>query len=66
VNIKRYKAILAIIGIIIAIGIAGNMDVEDEQLQLDHYCEMVKLWKESDGRQGWPDYDGIYGTAGRK
>lgn len=57
-NIKRYKAILAIIGIIIAMGIAGNMDAEDEQLQLDHYCEMVKLWKKTNGRQGWPAYNG--------
>lgn len=58
INIKRYKAILAIIGIIIAIGIAGNMDVHEEERQHAEYCEMVKLWKQTNGRQGWPAYNG--------
>jgi len=40
----------------------GTMDAEDEQVQLEHYCEMVKLHRQ-DKSLGWPDYDGIYDTA---
>jgi hypothetical protein len=58
VNIKRYQVILAIIGIIIAMGIVGQSDMEEEQRQADQYCEMVKLWKETRGQAGWPAYDG--------
>jgi hypothetical protein len=55
---KRYQAILAIAGIIIAMGIAGGMELEDEQRQAAQYCEMVQLWKQSGGQAGWPAYDG--------
>lgn len=55
---KRYQAILAIAGIIIAMGIAGNMDVQEEERQHAEYCEMVHLWKQSGGQAGWPAYDG--------
>lgn len=57
-NIKRYQVIFAIIGIIIAMGIVGQSDIEDEQLQAEQYCEMVKLWKQTKGQAGWPAYNG--------
>ena len=57
-NIKRYQLILAIIGLIIAMGIVGQSDMEDEQLQAEQYCEMVKLWKQTKGQSGWPAYNG--------
>jgi hypothetical protein len=58
VNLKRYQVILAFIGIIIAMGIVGQSDMEEEQRQADQYCEMVKLWKETRGQAGWPAYNG--------
>jgi hypothetical protein len=58
VNLKRYQVILAIIGIIIAMGIVGQSDFEEEQRQHAEYCEMVKLWKQTNGQQGWPAYNG--------
>ena len=58
VNLKRYQVILAIIGIIIALGIVGQSDFEEEQRQADQYCEMVKLWKRTNGQAGWPAYNG--------
>jgi hypothetical protein len=54
--IKRYQAILAI-AVIIAMGIAGNMDVQEEERQHAEYCEMVQLWKQSGGQAGWPAYN---------
>jgi len=58
VNIKRYQVVLAIIGIVIAMGIVGQSDFEEEQRQAEQYCEMVKLWKQTNGQQGWPAYNG--------
>lgn len=54
----NYKTILAVAGIIIAAGIAGQFDYEEEQRQTEQYCEMVKLWKQTNGQRGWPAYDG--------
>jgi len=58
VNLKRYQVILAVIGLIIAMGIVGQSDFEEEQRQADQYCEMVNLWKQTNGQQGWPAYNG--------
>ena len=52
------KPILAVIGLIIAMSIVGQSDYEEEQRQTVQYCEMVKLWKETNGQRGWPAYDG--------
>lgn len=55
---KRYQAIFALLAVLLLMGIVGHFDAEDEQLQQDNYCEMVKLWKESHGKAGWPAYNG--------
>jgi len=39
-------------------GLVGTMDVEEEQLQQDRYCEMVQLYKDTNGEAGWPAYKG--------
>lgn len=28
----------------------------------ENYCEMVELFKSSNGENGWPDYKDIYGN----
>ena len=57
-RLKRYQVILAVIGLVIAMGLVGQSDFEDEQAQADQYCEMVKLWKQTNGQQGWAAYNG--------
>lgn len=54
----KRQTILAVIGLIIAMGIAGGMELEEEQQAERLYCEMVKLWKRSGGQAGWPAYNG--------
>lgn len=51
-------ATLAVIGLILAMSIVGQFDYEEEQRQVERYCEMVQLWKQSGGQAGWPAYDG--------
>ena len=58
----NFYTICAILAVFILFGLVGTMDAEDEQAQLEHYCEMVKLHKQ-DPSVGWPDYDGIYREA---
>ncbi len=52
------------IGIILGfvIGIMSSMDFDDQKAELDHYCEMVGLYKK-DPSVGWPDYKNIYDTS---
>ena len=58
VNIKRYQVILAVIGLIVAMGIVGQSDFEEAERQQAEYCDMVKLWKQTKGQSGWPAYNG--------
>jgi hypothetical protein len=57
-KIKRYQVILAVIGIIIAMSIVGQSDIEEAERQQAEYCEMVKLWKQTNGQAGWPAFNG--------
>jgi hypothetical protein len=56
--IKRYQVILAVIGLVIAMGIVGQSDFEEAERQQAEYCEMVKLFKQTKGQSGWPAYNG--------
>ena len=57
-QIKRYQVILAGLGLLIAMGIVGHSDFEEAERQEAEYCEMVKLWKQTNGQAGWPAYNG--------
>ena len=54
----KRQTILAVIGLIIAMGIVGQSDYDEAQRQAEQYCKMVAMWKESGGEKGWPAYDG--------
>ena len=57
-QLKRYQVILAIIGLIVAMGIVGQSDLEEAERQQAEYCDMVKLWNQTKGQSGWPAYNG--------
>ena len=57
-SMPRWQAIGVALFLIIAFGIAGQADYEEERRQAEQYCEMVQLWKQSGGQAGWPAYDG--------
>jgi hypothetical protein len=57
-QLKRYQVILAVIGLIVAMGIVGQSDFEEAERQQAEYCEMVKLFKQTKGQSGWPAYNG--------
>ncbi len=37
-------------------GIVGSYDFEEAKRQEQEYCEMVKLYKQTRGQAGWPEY----------
>ena len=57
-SMPRWQAIGVAMLLIAAFGIVGQFDFEEEQRQQDEYCAMVKLWKQTNGQQGWPAYNG--------
>ena len=57
-KLKVASVLLLIFG---AYGLLGTLDYEDEQKQLEQYCEMRRIWEESKDivphkRPGWPNF----------
>lgn len=50
--------ILIPLAVVVVLAFAGLLDEDAAQADEQHYCEMVKLHKETG--KGWPDYKGIY------
>lgn len=65
-NLRTWKAgwTVTIIAITL-LGIAEQMDRQDELLERAHYCSMVREHLR-DPRYGWPDYRGIYADECRR
>jgi hypothetical protein len=62
-NSQPVKSIAIVAFLLAAFGIVGYFDAEDAQLQEDHYCEMVAIYKSDANagiapanRRGWPEY----------
>ena len=50
------KFILGLAAILAIFGLAGEQDYQDAVTEEQQYCEMVKLYKQTRGREGWPEY----------
>lgn len=57
-SLKRYQLIILAVFVLVLMGIAGNLDFQEEERQHAEYCEMVKLWTQTNGQHGWPAYKG--------
>jgi hypothetical protein len=42
---------------LLAACVAGTMEYGDAERQQVLYCDMVKIFEESNGMYGWPDYN---------
>jgi len=58
---RRYA--LGLIVVFVAFAYVSAEDAKEQQTQNAHYCEMVALWKQTNGEQGWPDYNRSFKTA---
>jgi hypothetical protein len=57
----RWVGIGFVVFVVLA-GAAGRVDYEEELRAEQAYCDNVKLYKDSRGQQGWPDYRELYNT----
>ncbi|ANO57498.1 hypothetical protein [Vibrio phage vB_VhaS-tm] len=57
---NNQTAVLILVCTSLILMAVGNMQTQDEALELENYCQMVEMYKQSDGEHGWPDYDEIY------
>lgn len=57
---NKLTAILIVICIVFIMMFVGSVEEQDEAMALENYCQMVELYKQTDGENGWPDYDNIY------
>lgn len=46
--------------LVLGLEMVGDMGLEDAVRADQHYCQMVKLYKDTRGDAGWPDYEGTY------
>tara|TARA_E500000318_G_scaffold87567_1_gene84551 strand:- start:151 stop:384 length:234 start_codon:yes stop_codon:yes gene_type:complete len=56
-KVMRFVILIAVV--VIGLGIAGRGDMEDAIAEQAHYCDMVQLYKASNGENGWPNYKGV-------
>jgi hypothetical protein len=57
--LKRYLLGAGIAGaLILAYGLVGTADIEQQRDEREQYCEMVELWAKTGGDAGWPPYNG--------
>lgn len=51
---KQSLATVAIAFILLAFGFAGADDADQAESQMQEWCEMERLYKETRGEAGWP------------
>lgn len=61
----KIRHALGLFVIFIALVYVSNEDAKEQQGQNVTYCEMVTLWKQTNGEQGWPDYNHNYKSVCR-
>ena len=49
-----------IVALVILVAIVGAGDKADAKVKSNTYCEMVTQHYDSGGKDGWPEYKGIY------
>lgn len=55
---KRYQAVLVGIVVILGFFVAGLMDYKSMEEDQERYCKMVEMYDISNGREGWPPFNG--------
>ena len=45
---------------LLCIGLAGTIDFKSNLEADEQYCFMVGIYKQTNGRDGWPDYENRY------
>jgi len=57
-EIARDERLVAILILGLVMVLVGSSDYDSAVTERKHYCEMVALYKATDGENGWPAYQG--------
>lgn len=59
-SMRNTAVVILIIAItaICLIGVVGGMDIKSAEEEHARYCHMVQIYYDTNGRDGWPPYDG--------
>lgn len=59
---KVYKdeLLALVVMLVVLVGLLWGLESEQPVAEVAQYCEMVRLYKDSNGENGWPDYRGEY------
>lgn len=57
---KRYHVILVASFVVAGLCAAGTIDAKSEKANTSRYCDMVKQYKDTNGKKGWPDFEKTY------
>lgn len=57
---NKLTAFLIVVCIVLIMMFIGSLEEQDQAMGLENYCQMVELYKQTDGESGWPDYRNIY------
>lgn len=55
---NRYQVCLVAIVVILGFLLAGLMDYKSMEEGQEHYCKMIEMYDVSNGREGWPPFNG--------
>lgn len=53
-----FVILIIVITAICLIGVVGGMDIKSAEEEHARYCHMVQIYHDTNGRDGWPPYDG--------
>lgn len=58
---EKLKVASVLVLIFGAYGLMGTLEFEDEQREIEHYCEMRRIWEDGKDidprfRPGWPNF----------
>jgi hypothetical protein len=59
--IEKLKFVGAITFVLVAYGVVGHLDEENERLETERYCQMRQIWEQNKDvlpvkRPGWPNF----------
>lgn len=59
-SISEHYAALGLVAVLAILVVVGSNDHQEAVLAEAHYCKMVKLFNDTGGENGWPDYKENY------
>jgi hypothetical protein len=57
VKVYKDEILTLVVMLAVLVGLLWNLESGQTVVEVAQYCEMVQLYKDSGGENGWPDYN---------